>query len=46
MPQASVLLSVSADLRIAQLVNEPYPTVTATLPLDVFESGTLRPVWP
>jgi formamidase len=41
--QASVVLSVAADLRIAQLVNDPYPTVTATLPVDIFDAGTLRP---
>lgn len=35
--QAYVLLSVAADLRIAQLVNNPTPTVCASLPLDVFD---------
>jgi formamidase len=41
--QASVVLSVAADLRIAQMVNDPYPTVTATVPLDIFDPGTLHP---
>lgn len=41
--QASVVLSVAANLHIAQLVNDPYPTVTASLPIDVFDEGTLRP---
>lgn len=34
--QAYIVLSVTADLRIAQLVNDPYPTVTASVPLDIF----------
>jgi acetamidase/formamidase len=36
---AVTLVSVAADLAIAQLVNDPYPTVTCSLPLDVFEPG-------
>ncbi len=37
-PGAAVTLaSVAADLEIAQLVNDPYPTVTCALPLDVLD---------
>jgi len=31
------LLGLACDLRIAQLVNHPHPTVTAALALDVFD---------
>jgi len=34
---AYTLASVAADLRIAQLVNDPSPTVTCTLPFEVFD---------
>ncbi len=37
---AITLASVAADLEIAQLVNDPYPTVTCTLPLDVLDDPT------
>jgi len=36
-PAAVTLASVAADLEIAQLVNDPYPTVTCSLPTDVFQ---------
>ncbi len=35
-PEGYLLLSIAADLEIAQLVNAPCPTVTCSLPLDVF----------
>lgn len=34
---AVTLASVAADLEIAQLVNDPYPTVTCALPLEVLD---------
>jgi len=40
---AVTLASVAADLEIAQLVNDPFPTVTCSLATDVFENrGDLR----
>ncbi len=35
---AYALASAAVDLRIAQVVDVPNPTVTATLPLDIFET--------
>jgi len=35
--QAYLLLSVAADLKVSQLVNDPNPVVSARLPLDVFD---------
>ncbi|UBV41810.1 acetamidase/formamidase family protein [Deinococcus taeanensis] len=40
--QAYVLASVCVDLKISQVVDAPNYTVSAFLPLDVFEDGT----WP
>jgi formamidase len=37
-PAAVTLVSVAADLEIAQLVNDPFPTVTCSLSTDVFET--------
>ena len=34
--QAYALCSVAVDLRISELVDVPYPLVSALLPLDVF----------
>ena len=34
--QAYVLCSVAVDLKLSQLVNAPHWTVTAFLPLDIF----------
>ena len=39
-PQAYVLASVAADLRIAEAVNVPNGVVSCRLPLDVFEAAT------
>lgn len=39
---AYALCSVAADLRVAQVVNEPYISVSATILLDVFGDGGLR----
>jgi formamidase len=36
-PAAVTLASVAADLEIAQLANDPFPTVTCSLATDVFE---------
>lgn len=41
--QLSILFSVAADLGIAQVYNHPFPTVTATLPVEVFAE---HPSWP
>jgi formamidase len=42
-PAAVTLASVAADLEIAQLANDPFPTVTCSLATDVFENrGDLR----
>lgn len=41
--QGYVLLSVAADLTISQLVNDPNPTVSAHLPLDVFDPPVDNP---
>lgn len=41
MSAAITLASVAADLEIAQLVNDPYPTVTCTIPLDVFDDSAM-----
>jgi formamidase len=38
-PAAYALCSVAVDLRISEVVDVPYPLVSALLPLDVFESG-------
>ncbi len=38
-PAAVTLASVAADLEIAQLVNDPYPTVTCSLSTEVFEAA-------
>jgi formamidase len=37
--QAYVLASVAADLRINQVVDVPSPTVSAVLPMKIFEAG-------
>ena len=37
MAGAVTLASVAADLEIAQLVNDPHPTVTCSLGTDVLE---------
>ena len=37
-PAAYALCSVCVDLRISEVVDVPYPLVSALLPLDVFES--------
>jgi acetamidase/formamidase len=37
-PAAYALCSACVDLRISELVDVPYPLVSALLPLDVFES--------
>jgi formamidase len=39
---AYALCSVAADLRVAQVVNEPYVSVSATIMLDVFSDGGAR----
>jgi formamidase len=38
-PAAYALCSATVDLRISEVVDVPYPVVSALLPLDVFESG-------
>jgi formamidase len=38
-PAAYALTSVAVDLRISEVVDVPYPLVSALLRLDVFESG-------
>ena len=38
-PAAYALCSVCVDLRLSQVVDVPYPLVSALLPLDVFEDG-------
>jgi formamidase len=38
-PAAYALCSVAVDLRISEVVDVPYPLVSALLPLDVFEAG-------
>jgi formamidase len=38
-PAAYALCSVAVDLRVSEVVDVPYPLVSALLPLDVFESG-------
>jgi formamidase len=38
-PAAYALASVAVDLRISEVVDVPYPLVSALLRLDVFESG-------
>jgi formamidase len=38
-PAAYALCSVCVDLRVSEVVDVPYPVVSALLPLDVFESG-------
>ena len=38
-PAAYALCSCVVDLRISEVVDVPYPVVSALLPLDVFESG-------
>jgi acetamidase/formamidase len=37
-PAAYVLCSAVVDLRISEVVDVPYPLVSALLPLDVFET--------
>jgi formamidase len=37
-PAAYALCSVAVDLRISEVVDVPYPLVSALLPLDIFES--------
>jgi formamidase len=37
-PEAYALCSVAVDLRISEVVDVPYPLVSALLPLDVFET--------
>ena len=36
---AYALCSVAVDLRISEVVDVPYPLVSALLPLDVFDEG-------
>ena len=36
--------SVAVDLRISEVVDVPYPVVSALLRLDVFESGEVHPL--
>ena len=38
-PAACALASVAVDLRVSEVVDVPYPLVSALLRLDVFESG-------
>jgi formamidase len=38
-PAAYALCSVAVDLRVSEVVNVPYPLVSALLPLDVFEGA-------
>jgi formamidase len=38
-PAAYALCSVAVDLRVSEVVDVPYPVVSALLPLDVFESA-------
>jgi formamidase len=38
-PAAYALASVAVDLRISEVVDVPYPLVSALLRLDVFEAG-------
>jgi formamidase len=38
-PAAYALCSACVDLRISEVVDVPYPVVSALLPLDLFESG-------
>ena len=38
-PAAYALCSVAVDLRISEVVDIPYPLVSALLPLDIFESS-------
>jgi formamidase len=38
-PAAYALCSVCVDLRVSEVVDVPYPVVSALLPLDVFESA-------
>ena len=38
-PAAYALCSACVDLRVSEVVDVPYPVVSALLPLDVFESG-------
>jgi formamidase len=38
-PAAYALCSACVDLRVSELVDVPYPLVSALLPLDVFEAG-------
>jgi formamidase len=40
-PAAYALCSVAVDLRISEVVDVPYPLVSALLPLDVFEAGSV-----
>jgi acetamidase/formamidase len=42
-PAAVTLASVAADLEIAQLVNDPFPTVTCSLAIDVLEGRSDLP---
>ncbi len=37
--QAYAICSVAVDLRVSEVVDVPYPLVSALLRLDVFESG-------
>ena len=39
-PAAYALCSVAVDLRISEVVDIPYPLVSALLPLDIFESAS------
>ena len=38
-PAAYALCSVAVDLRISEVVDVPYPVVSALLPLDVFSAA-------
>jgi formamidase len=40
-PAAYALCSAAVDLRLSEVVDVPYPIVSALLPLDVFEDGDL-----
>jgi formamidase len=38
-PAAYALCSAAVDLRVSEVVDVPYPVVSALLPLDVFEDA-------
>jgi formamidase len=41
-PAAYALCSVAVDLRLSEVVDIPYPLVSALLPLDIFDEGQER----